>query len=346
MEKASILIADDERNLCRILEAELRKAGYSVVTVHDGTAAVEEARQSDFQAIVLDVKMPVLDGLGALQEIRTFRKDTPIIMMTAYGSNETSASALSMGATACVDKPFDLGSLVALIKATLGEESACKCDLQDSLPTILFSREQSIFLSVLDGRHPAEYESWIEDKNDHSLIVASPWNGDGYVMPGAGTPVSIGFAGEDAFYSFETTVLSKRDGCPPGIVVGKPAMIYRVQRRKYPRMIARIPVEVTAFERRDGDSEVIMSFSVLTDNIGIGGLKIVTENELPESAELKIKAIEAPDEACFSARGKVAHSHLTSVNSLNEWEYGIQFTRIDEDSLDRLRGLTQLSVRT
>lgn len=338
MEERSVLIADDEVNLCRILSAELRKAGYSVTAVHDGAKAVEQVKHSQYQIIILDIRMPVLDGFGALREIRKLKKELPIIMMTAYEGHDTAASALSMGATACVSKPFDLESLLALVKATLdagnGRNSV---DWSGHIRTVLFNKNQPISFEVHDGVYAGEYQSTIRDTDDQTLIVACPLNNGGYLTVGAGTPVTIGFAGEDAFYRFDTSVLSTREGSLPTMVISKPALIYRIQRRKYPRVLARIPIDIALVGVHKSHAEAGSALHVYTEDIGAGGLRIVTESELPRGAEVEIQAVEIPG----LVTGKIARAQRTDINGDRRWEYGIQFTKVDDGVRRTLCGMVE-----
>ncbi|HUV03493.1 MAG TPA: response regulator [Armatimonadota bacterium] len=340
--KRSILIADDEVNLCRILDAELRKAGYSVTTVHDGAQAVEQARCTDFQIIILDVRMPVLDGLSALREIRKFRKDIPVVVMTAYESHDTMASALAMGATACVNKPFDLESLVALVRATLDDGNGQKSvNWSGSVRTVLFNKNQPILLEVHDGERAGQYQSRIEDKDEQTLTVRCPSDNKVYVIPRAGTSVSIGFAGEDAFYSFETTVLANRESHTPTIVVGKPAVIYRVQRRKHPRMLVRMPADVALISKEGNGGEPGPVFRVHTENVGAGGLKIVSDDKLPEGTEVDVQVSDVPGLGWLLGRGKITRALKVATDDSHEWEYGIQFTKLGDEARQALRSMVE-----
>lgn len=338
MAERSILIADDETNLCRILSAELRKAGYDTTIVHDGAQAVDEAQNADFQMVILDVRMPVLDGFSALREIRRSRKDIPIIIMTAYEGHDTVASALSMGATACVSKPFDLESLVALVKATLDEGRGRKSlDWNARIRTVLFNKDQPVLLEVHEGEFAGQYQSVIEDKDDQTLAVACPDCDGGHITLSAGSPLTIGFAGEDAFYTFETTVLATRAHSDPIMVVNKPAVIYRVQRRKYPRALARIPVDIALIDTRELETNGHSPFRVYTEDIGVGGFKMITETELPDGAEVDIHALDVPGLSEFSGIGKVTRARKTPINSHFGWEYGIKFTKMDDEVRRALR---------
>ena len=340
MMERSILIADDETNLCRILSAELRKAGYLVTAVHDGAHAIEQAKDVDYQMIILDVRMPILDGFSALREIRKLRKETPIIIMTAYEGHDTAASALSMGATACVSKPFDLESLVALVKATLDVGNGHKSvDWSNRIRTVLFSKNQPVLLEIHDGRYVGEYRSTIEDKDDQTLSIACPLGNGGYIILPAGSPITLGFAGEDAFYRFDTSVLATREGSTPYLIVSKPALIYRIQRRRYTRALARIPVDIALINKEPIGSDP--TYHVYTEDIGVGGCRIVMDEELPDGAELSIYTDGSLDMTTFSGKGKIARGQKTCINSHVGWEYGIQFTSVDDHVRRALREMVE-----
>ncbi len=343
--KRSILVADDEMNLCRVLDAELRKAGYEVRTVHDGAEAVEETRRNDFDMVIMDVRMPIMDGISALQSIRQDRKDIPIIIMTAYESHDTMAGALSMGATACVNKPFDLDSLVALVKATLDDGIGQKSlNWSESVRTVLFNYSQPLLVEIHDGDGVGQYHSRIEEKDDLTLTVACPSNGSGPVPLKPGSALSIGFAGDDAFYSFETSILAIRDSYLPMIVVGKPAVIYRVQRRKHARMPARIAVDMALVEK-NGHSDVPSigpAFRVFTQDIGAGGLKIITEEQFQTGSMVKIQASSIAGLDEFSGTGKITRAIKLPSNGHQNWEYGVQFTKVDDEQRHTLARAVEL----
>ncbi|MDH7481003.1 MAG: response regulator [Armatimonadota bacterium] len=346
--KRNILVADDEVNLCKILEAELKNAGYAVTVVHDGVQAVEKAREIDFDIIVLDLRMPEMDGLNALREIRKHDKETPIIIMTAYENHDTMASALSMGATACINKPFDLDSITALVKATLDDGNGQKSvDWSGSVRTVFFNKNQPVLVEVHDGEYVGQYHSRIEDKDDRTLTILCPTSGGSHIILSPGTPVSIGLAGEDAFYSFETTVLAQRENYLPLIVLSKPSVIYRVQRRKHARIAAKIAVEMALVEKtgeNEENSTIGPVFTVYTENIGAGGLKIVTRQRLPDGATVRIWASNVPGLGELTGTGRITRAQKISVNSHEDWEYGIQFTKIADEVRHTLAQVAESKV--
>ena len=114
----SILIADDDKNICELIRLYLEKEGYGAVCVYNGKDAVNAVDTGRFSAVILDIMMPVLDGMEALKLIRK-NSDIPIIMLTAKGETIDKVLGLEMGADDYIVKPFEPKELIARIKAIL-----------------------------------------------------------------------------------------------------------------------------------------------------------------------------------------------------------------------------------
>lgn len=113
-----ILIADDDDNICQLLTLYLIKENYSTQSCHNGKEAIDWAKKSHFDLILLDVMMPETDGYEALAQIREF-SDVPIIMVSAKGEPLDKISGLDCGADDYVTKPFEPQELLSRIKALL-----------------------------------------------------------------------------------------------------------------------------------------------------------------------------------------------------------------------------------
>jgi two-component system NtrC family response regulator len=112
MERAKILIAEDEKTQRDLLEGFLKKEGFSVEAVANGREALQRLQGGFFDIVALDYKMPELDGLQTLKEIRKLDPDLPVIMMTAYGTIETAVASMKEGALDYLTKPIDLEELL------------------------------------------------------------------------------------------------------------------------------------------------------------------------------------------------------------------------------------------
>lgn len=111
-----VLIADDEEDLVDVLRDRLEAYGFTVITAGTGREALEKLATEPVDGIFLDVKMPDLDGLAALDEIRRRDAQTPIIIVTASSNPNAAAAALARGANAYVLKPFAWDELQATIE--------------------------------------------------------------------------------------------------------------------------------------------------------------------------------------------------------------------------------------
>ena len=95
MSDGRLLIADDEDSLRWVLEKGFRGAGYQVTAVKDGTSALAESEAQPFDLILLDIRMPGIDGLTLLKQIRETRADAQVVIMTAHGTVETAIQVTS-----------------------------------------------------------------------------------------------------------------------------------------------------------------------------------------------------------------------------------------------------------
>jgi len=119
MEKAKILIAEDEKTQRDLLEGFLRKEGYSVEAVANGREALQKLQANFFDMALIDHKMPELDGVQTLRHIRKFYPDLPVVMMTAYGTVETAVAAMKEGALDYLTKPIDLDELLLMLQRVI-----------------------------------------------------------------------------------------------------------------------------------------------------------------------------------------------------------------------------------
>lgn len=113
-----ILVIEDERDLLRSLAMALRDAGYAVDTAENGEDGVQRAEEINYDALVLDVMLPKLDGWGVLQRLRRTRK-TPVLMLTARDTLQDRVRGLDTGADDYLVKPFDLAELLARLRALI-----------------------------------------------------------------------------------------------------------------------------------------------------------------------------------------------------------------------------------
>jgi two-component system response regulator AtoC len=119
VKKYRILVADDEENIRMLLSETLKDEGYEIIEVTNGDEAVKEVKKSDFDCALMDVRMPVLDGMEAFLKIREIRNNLPVIFLTAYGSSDLAIKAMKKGAYDYLTKPFDLEELKVKVKKAI-----------------------------------------------------------------------------------------------------------------------------------------------------------------------------------------------------------------------------------
>ncbi len=119
--KATILLVDDNPDMVTTMSCILFRSGYNVVTAADGLEAVERFRVGRFDLVLMDMVMPLMDGLEAFHKIRQIDPAASVILMTAYYDESRICSAVAAGAICSVHKPVDIPGLIRLIKKSICE---------------------------------------------------------------------------------------------------------------------------------------------------------------------------------------------------------------------------------
>lgn len=119
----SVLIIDDDQELCALLSDFLLLEGFTTAAIHDGAAAVEHCRKHDYDALVLDIMLPGLQGLDVLRQLRQFCS-IPVLMLTARGEDTDRIVGLELGADDYLAKPCNPRELAARLRAILRRSGA------------------------------------------------------------------------------------------------------------------------------------------------------------------------------------------------------------------------------
>ncbi len=117
---ARVLIVDDEKNILITLKRAFEIAGYHAEIAGGGKLALEKLKENAFDVVLLDVKMPDLDGLSVLQQLRAGGTQVPVLVMSGHGTIETAVQATKLGAHDFLEKPISTEKLLLTVENTLG----------------------------------------------------------------------------------------------------------------------------------------------------------------------------------------------------------------------------------
>jgi two-component system response regulator PilR (NtrC family) len=126
MIKDKILVADDEQSMREFLEIMLKKEGYKVSLASNGEEVAKLVENDLFDLVLLDIRMPKLDGITALKKIKVNTPETIVIMITAYASADTAIKAMKEGAYDYITKPFKVDEIKLIIKNALEKKNLQK----------------------------------------------------------------------------------------------------------------------------------------------------------------------------------------------------------------------------
>ena len=118
-EKHRLLLVDNDRTICWVLEKAFTEEGFRVDTVMNGKKALEMIGENSYALVIMDIMMPVMDGLTALKHIRKLPDPPETIIITAHSSMENTVEAMKMGAEDYIVKPFDPEELVIRLKKVI-----------------------------------------------------------------------------------------------------------------------------------------------------------------------------------------------------------------------------------
>lgn len=119
MGKEKILVVDDQVDMCHTLSDLLEAKGYAVIIAREGKTALEKIEKEKPNLVLLDIRLPGMDGIQVLKRIRKINPKLPVIMITGYGSKESAFRSIELGAFEYIQKPFENQQIVLTIKKAL-----------------------------------------------------------------------------------------------------------------------------------------------------------------------------------------------------------------------------------
>ena len=159
-----VLYAEDEKPLSNAITEILKIENYQVDPVYDGIEAIKHLKEHSYDAVILDIMMPGMDGIEVLKKIREEGDYTPVILLTAKAETEDRIAGLTVGADDYLSKPFVVGELMARLNAItrraeqyrLKEQSIgniilnCETyELKSNTGSLILSRDETLLLSFL-----------------------------------------------------------------------------------------------------------------------------------------------------------------------------------------------------
>lgn len=115
-QKLAILVVDDNDEFCQTVKDILELQDYQVATARDGFQALLMVKQQDYALVLMDVRMPVMNGVETLKTMREMSPNTQVIMITAFSREDLAKEALQAGARGILSKPLDFDKLLTLIR--------------------------------------------------------------------------------------------------------------------------------------------------------------------------------------------------------------------------------------
>lgn len=121
---ARVLVVDDEASIRELLSKTLALAEYEVDTASDASVALERVRVADYDLMIADLKMPGMDGLTLVREVKRLRTELPVIIITGYSTESSAIEALNLGVAGYLTKPFRVPQVLAAAAKALGAPAA------------------------------------------------------------------------------------------------------------------------------------------------------------------------------------------------------------------------------
>ncbi len=148
-----ILVVEDNKDMQFLLSSILTSEGYETIVAGDGAKALQEARKRLPDVVLLDIRLPGMNGMAVLEELKRTNKDVAVCMLTAYGDIKGAVQAMKLGAFEYITKPFDNEELLIVVKRAL--RTRCLNKEVESLRKQLGEKTSTDLISQLVGESPA-----------------------------------------------------------------------------------------------------------------------------------------------------------------------------------------------
>ena len=177
MSPRKILLVDDEPHVLELLSVALEDEGYTILLANNGKGALDQVKKEEPQVVLLDIRMPGLDGVEVLRRIKEINQASSVIMMTAYGAMDTVVKAIQLGAYDYLTKPLDLKKVKVLIRRALEAQ-----ELAQEVTSLRSTLKEKYQLENIVGKHPRMLEVYkmiarVMDNKATVLIIGETGTG-------------------------------------------------------------------------------------------------------------------------------------------------------------------------
>ena len=145
-----LLIVEDEKRLCQTVAKHLKDEGYTVDMCYDGSDALDYINGTEYDAVILDIMLPGIDGISVLKKIRAKKLNTPVLLLTAKSSVEDKVEGLDSGADDYLTKPFALDELSARIRVMIRRSGVERVDNTITAGPLTLDTEKKV--AVREGK--------------------------------------------------------------------------------------------------------------------------------------------------------------------------------------------------
>jgi two-component system response regulator PilR (NtrC family) len=175
--KGKILIVEDEKSMREVMKILLEGEGHAVMTASDGLEGLSSIEKDIFDLVITDMKMPKVNGFEVLKKIKEISPDTMVIMITAFGNNETAIEAMKLGAYDYISKPFNIDEIRLIVKKAIEKKRET-----DELSLLRQKVESTYALENIIGRSPKMQDLFkliprIAQSNSSVLILGESGSG-------------------------------------------------------------------------------------------------------------------------------------------------------------------------
>ena len=172
-----ILLVDDEPHVLELLSVALEDEGYTILLANNGKGALDQVKKEQPQVVLLDIRMPGLDGVEVLRRIKEINQASSVIMMTAYGAMDTVVEAMKLRAYDYLTKPLDLEKVKILIRRSLEAQ-----ELAQEVTSLRSKLKEKYQLENIVGKHPKMLEVYkmigrVVDNKATVLIIGETGTG-------------------------------------------------------------------------------------------------------------------------------------------------------------------------